>query len=169
MKLETYRAACQQAKEELHDILAEIDNLRTRKEQIEKMIAVLEPLAGPEGIGAQIDRALDRRVEVAPVREFREFSRPRSEDAHQEEEHLPVSVVKTEHKEQEEFVEQMGTAVVEEPITANAEAEEEPAFQAEEVSTDPIKRRIANALRHRVVVRDNHEFNQAFSGGITRW
>ena len=174
MKKETYRAACDQAKNELRDIVSEMESLRSRKEQIERMIAVLEPLAGPDdGLSAQFDRAMEKRYEPAPVADVREFSRPRSEEKmEQVEESRPaveVPVMAEAPKAPEVNWEQEAAMAAEEPVAVMQEGESEESFQGEDAGSDPIKRRIANALRHRAVLRDNREFNQAFSGGITRW
>lgn len=45
-RLEIYRVAFESAKSEVIEISAEFDKLRTRKEQIEKLVAVLKPLVG---------------------------------------------------------------------------------------------------------------------------
>jgi hypothetical protein len=45
-RLEIYRVAFESAKSEVSEISAEFDKLRTRKDQIEKLVAVLKPLVG---------------------------------------------------------------------------------------------------------------------------
>ncbi len=171
MKKETYRAACDQARNELHDIVSEMESLRLRKEQIERMISVLEPLSGPDdGLSAQFDRAMEKRYESAPVADVREFARPRSEENRVESRPAIEVPMMAEAPRAEEPNHAQPIAVgADEPVAVMAEGEPEDAFQGDETSSDPIKRRIANALRHRAVVRDNREFNQAFTGGITRW
>jgi hypothetical protein len=134
------------------------------------MIAVLEPLSGPEdGVAAHIDRESERRYEAAPVAEVREFSRPRAEESKHEDGPVPVTMAAHENKTAENEWNQSAPAAVDETIAAMEGSESEEVFQPDEVSSDPIKRRIVNALRHRVVLRDNREFNQAFSSGLTRW
>ena len=46
--LEIYRVALASATAELNDIGAELERLRVRKEQVERLVVVLEPLAGGE-------------------------------------------------------------------------------------------------------------------------
>lgn len=173
MKKETYRAACDQARNELRDIVSEMESLRSRKEQIERMISVLEPLSGPDdGLSAQFDRAMERRYEPTPAVDVREFARPRSEEQRVESQPVvEVPMMAEAPKVEEHYQEQSYAVAAEEPVAVMAESEPEEALQAqgEDANADPIKRRIANALRHRAVLRDNREFNQAFSGGITRW
>ncbi|HWA96616.1 MAG TPA: hypothetical protein VG844_18615 [Terracidiphilus sp.] len=171
MKKETYRAACDQARSELRDIVSEMESLRVRKEQIERMISVLEPLSGPDdGLSAQFDRAMEKRYESAPVADVREFARPRSEENRVESQPVvEVPMMAEAPMAEEQNHDQQIAVEAEEPVQVMAEGEPEEVFQGDEASSDPIKRRIANALRHRAVLRDNREFNQAFSGGITRW
>ena len=169
MKRETYRAACEQAKGELREIIGEFETLRLRKEQIERMIEVLEPLSGPDdGLGMQVDRTLEHRFDLTPaglelsnvLEEVEQKLEPVTNASH-------FTVI--ENKAAAREWDQPSDPALAEAAAQLDEAEQEAAFQAEETSTDPIKRRIANALRHRAVLRDNREFNQAFSGGITRW
>ncbi|MDE3201000.1 MAG: hypothetical protein KGN79_08765 [Acidobacteriota bacterium] len=172
MKKETYKAACDQARNELRDIVSEMESLRSRKEQIERMISVLEPLSGPDdGLSAQFDRAMERRYEPAPMADVREFARPRSEESRVENQPaIEVPVMAEPQRMEEPVQEQQVSYSSGEPVAVMAEGEPEEAMpQGEDPNSDPIKRRIANALRHRAVLRDNREFNQAFTGGITRW
>jgi hypothetical protein len=61
---EIYRIAHDAANAQLNEISAEFDRLRLRKDQIEKLIAVLKPLIGEEGqpavVIAKEDPAADR-------------------------------------------------------------------------------------------------------------
>jgi hypothetical protein len=50
-RIEVYRVAFESAKSELIEISAEFEKLRLRKEQMEKLVAVLAPLLG-EGLAA---------------------------------------------------------------------------------------------------------------------
>ena len=169
MKAETYRAACEQARAELRDILSEFESLRTRKEQIERMIEVLAPLSGPDdGLAATFDRAMDKKFDYTPVAALHEMSKTRAEEPSHEEAPVEMHFTALETKAENEW-EQPVAVTMQEPMAAIGEVESDEVFEPEEVSSDPIKRRIANALRHRVVLRDNREFNQAISGGITRW
>lgn len=49
MKQEVYRFAYEEATSELTEIVGEFEQLRARKERIEKVIEALKPFAGQEG------------------------------------------------------------------------------------------------------------------------
>jgi hypothetical protein len=53
-----YRAAFDFANSELREILEKFDELRTRKERIEKLVAALEPIVGP-------DETIDSKLQPA--------------------------------------------------------------------------------------------------------
>lgn len=168
MKSETYRAACEQAKSELKDIVGEFEALRMRKEQIERMIAVLEPLSGSnDGTSLHLERSSELRAEAGAEAEIHELVHAGSAEAEAKQEpsdtYVPMFTLVESKPTASEWMQD------ETPAEAQESTEEEEPFKAEEVSSDPIKRRIANALRHRSVLRDNREYNQAFSGSITRW
>ena len=52
MKQEVYRFAFDEANSELSQILGEFEQLRARKDRIEKVVEALKPLAGIEASGA---------------------------------------------------------------------------------------------------------------------
>ena len=56
MKQEVYRFAFDEANSELNQILAEFEQLRQRKDRIEKVVEALKPLAALEGQGAPAER-----------------------------------------------------------------------------------------------------------------
>jgi hypothetical protein len=56
MKQEVYRFAFDEANTELSQILGEFEQLRARKDRIEKVVEALKPLAGIEAAGASADR-----------------------------------------------------------------------------------------------------------------
>jgi hypothetical protein len=56
MKQEVYRFAFDEANSELSQILGEFEQLRARKERIEKVVEALKPLAGIEGSGNPAER-----------------------------------------------------------------------------------------------------------------
>jgi hypothetical protein len=51
--VEIYRVAFEAANSELNEISAEFERLRIRKEHIEKLVQVLQPLIGEEGTAPQ--------------------------------------------------------------------------------------------------------------------
>jgi hypothetical protein len=172
MKSETYRAACEQARAELKDIMVEFESLRTRKEQIERMIAVLEPLSGPEcGVSSLLAHEIEMQSVAVPVaEEIHELVHAGAEEAataqQPAETYVPMFTLVESKPKANEWAQSEEMPGLDQ---SGDQEEPEPVFKAEEVSADPIKRRIANALRHRAVLRDSREFNQAFSGSITRW
>ena len=56
MKQEVYRFAFDEANAELNQILGEFEQLRQRKDRIEKVVEALKPLAGVEGQAAGAER-----------------------------------------------------------------------------------------------------------------
>jgi hypothetical protein len=56
MKQEVYRFAFDEANSELSQILGEFEQLRARKDRIEKVVEALKPLAGIEASGASAER-----------------------------------------------------------------------------------------------------------------
>jgi hypothetical protein len=56
MKQEVYRFAFDEANSELAQIVGEFEQLRQRKDRIEKVVEALKPLAGADGQGAAGDR-----------------------------------------------------------------------------------------------------------------
>jgi hypothetical protein len=55
MKQDVYRFAHEEASSELTEIVKEFDNLRIRKERIEKLLEALKPLADVEAQGLSAD------------------------------------------------------------------------------------------------------------------
>jgi hypothetical protein len=66
MKEEVYRFAFDEANAELSQIMGEFEQLRQRKDRIEKVVEALKPLAGNEAQGA----AGDRKASEAPTYSF---------------------------------------------------------------------------------------------------
>ncbi len=56
MKQEVYRFAFDEANTELSQILGEFEQLRARKDRIEKVVEALKPLAGIEAAAAPAER-----------------------------------------------------------------------------------------------------------------
>jgi hypothetical protein len=56
MKQEVYRFAFDEANSELSQILGEFEQLRARKDRIEKVVEALKPLAGIEAAAASAER-----------------------------------------------------------------------------------------------------------------
>ncbi len=59
MKQEVYRFAFDEANTELSQILGEFEQLRARKDRIEKVVEALKPLAGIEASAASAERKSD--------------------------------------------------------------------------------------------------------------
>ncbi|MGA8727891.1 MAG: hypothetical protein WB608_04010 [Terracidiphilus sp.] len=57
MRQEVYRVAFDEAKAELAELLGRFEQLRQRKDRIEKVVEALKPIMGAEGQGATLDRA----------------------------------------------------------------------------------------------------------------
>ncbi len=56
MKQEVYRIAYDEANSELVQIIGEFEQLRIRKDRIEKVVEALKPLAGADTQGAPTER-----------------------------------------------------------------------------------------------------------------
>ena len=61
MKQEVYRFAFDEANTELSQILGEFEQLRARKDRIEKVVEALKPLAGIESAGGGASASADRK------------------------------------------------------------------------------------------------------------
>lgn len=62
MKQEVYRFAYEEANSELTEIVGEFEQLRARKERIEKVIEALRPFAGPDVQVAATDQKAVEKV-----------------------------------------------------------------------------------------------------------
>ena len=68
MKQEVYRFAFEEATSELTEIVGEFEQLRVRKERIEKVIEALKPFAGPDAQST----AIDQKASETPSYSFQE-------------------------------------------------------------------------------------------------
>ena len=66
MRQDVYRAAFDEANAELTEILNKFDQLRQRKDRIEKVVEMLKPMAGAEGSIEPAMPSIPEVVEVAP-------------------------------------------------------------------------------------------------------
>ncbi|MGB6974985.1 MAG: hypothetical protein WBD67_09920 [Terracidiphilus sp.] len=156
MRQETYRFAFEEAHAELRDIVEKYEQLRSRKEQIERVVAALQPFLALSGAAP---------TEQAPAEEM-QFS------------FLGVGHAPAQHDiapELEEFLRQEGLIAEEnsEPIhlsmTAQPESElEQEAEPVAEMSADPFQRRIDDVLRHGVGGRELRIHSRSLNGLLSR-
>jgi hypothetical protein len=69
MRQEVYRVAFDEAKAELSELLSRFEQLRQRKDRIEKVVEALKPLLAADGQGASPDRAAMERAAAMPERQ----------------------------------------------------------------------------------------------------
>lgn len=138
MTQERYRIAFEEANNELTEIAARFDQLRSRKEQMEQIVEALRPLLTDEQVADLTPSVL--KEEPAPF------------------------VV---HTAPEAVHDQNSQPVVEVLEDAMQESNEEPVF-ATEVSDDPFQRRIDNALRHGFGPRESRILPRALNGLLSR-
>ena len=67
MRQDTYRFALDEASKELHGIVAQYEALRSRKEQIEKIVEALRPFIGQHAETSTIETSAPAIEFVAPV------------------------------------------------------------------------------------------------------
>lgn len=70
MRQEVYRVAFDEAKAELSELLSKFEQLRQRKDRIEKVVEALKPLMAVDGQGAPAERAMTQeRPAAVPERQ----------------------------------------------------------------------------------------------------
>lgn len=145
MRQDVYRVAYDEAISELGEILKSFEQLRLRKERVEKAMEVLKPLVSLSASSSATTVSDSNPSGTSPD------SAP------------PAVDPSPNHK-----AETQGTAVpaavmqrIEEPISY-------PAPQASESAADPFQRRINNALRQGFSSGESREFARSFAGGLLR-
>lgn len=136
MRQETYRFALDQATAELHDVVAQFEALRSRKEQIEQVLEALSPFLGLQAEATTVETSVAYTVpEIAPVAPepepqytFMQVSGPGME----------VKTSEPAHVEVEEQVPEL--------VHAMDEATPEQVAYFRQPSADPFQRRIDDAL-----------------------
>ena len=157
MELSAYRVAYEAANSEFSEVLKEFEQLRLRKNQLEKAVEALRPLAGPEGQRVATEQragnpVLEQVQHVAelPAEPVQQVAAP-SIDLMQHEELpapeavQPAAAPSLDLMQQDEYV-----------APEAVEQDEEVSF---EVSSDPIQRRIDSALKHRSTFRGAREYS----------
>lgn len=122
MTQDTFRTAYQQANSELGSILEQFDRLRSKKEQIERVVEALRPLLEAKGESDSAGHPI-ADPSLFLVDEAKEVA------------HDPVALV----------AEKASEPVVE-PVELAAEMTAEPVQLAKEPSSDPFQRRIESVL-----------------------
>ncbi len=142
MRQDVYRVAYDEAISELSDIINQYEQLRQRKERVEKAVDVLKPLVGANVQAISADRA----TAGSPPDEPPPPAEP-SPSSGQEVLAVPAAILQR----------------VEEPISYPA-----PQASAADTTADPFQRRINNALRQGFGGGESREFARAFAGGLLR-
>jgi hypothetical protein len=138
MTQETYRFAFEEANAELGDILAQFEQLRLRKTQMEQVVEALRPLLFDTPVTATA-------VTVAAV---------------------PIELELAEAEPVPFLVQQTAEPVEVPVLQQTAEAIAEPEYA--EQSSDPFQRRIDNALRQGFGGRDSRVLSLGLNGLLTR-
>jgi hypothetical protein len=135
MRQETYRVALDEASAELRDIIQQFETLRLRKEQIEKVVAALEPF-----MSLQTGTIINEVTEVA-------YAMPVMEQS--VEEPVQFTYMQVSGPSTEPVVETVAEEVIEPVLALVGEEEEASAEQVayfRQPSADPFQRRIDDAL-----------------------
>ncbi|MDE3187562.1 MAG: hypothetical protein KGM96_08590 [Acidobacteriota bacterium] len=140
MRQDVYRVAYDEAISELSDIINKYEQLRQRKERVEKAVEVLKPLVGAYARASSVNQ----NVAGSSPDEPPPPADP-SPNSGVEAVAVPAAVLQR----------------VEEPISY-------PAPQAVDTSSDPFQRRINNALKQGFGGGESREFARAFAGGLLR-
>lgn len=159
MRQETYRFAFEEANAELRDITAEYEQLLSRKEQVEKVLAALKPF---------LEMCMNPAAEHEPVRETQFLFQATEPE-------MSFSSAPETVPELEEFLLREGLVQEHhsEPLhlSMTAEPEMEPEPEAEpvaEMSSDPFQRRIDDVLRHGVGGRELRIHSRSLNGLLSR-
>lgn len=143
MRQDVYRAAYQEANAELNEIMGKFEQLRQKKERVEKMIEMLKSMADIDiTSSASIPQSAERTPDPPP--QFSAQPQP-----------APP-------------VQQMADAPVYAMQAAEVPAPEQPAERMAEPSSDPFQRRIDSALGLAGGFRESREFGRRFIGGLQR-
>lgn len=159
MRQETYRFAFEEANSELRDITAEYEQLQSRKEQVEKVLAALRPF---------LELGMDAPVGRVPVNETQFLFQATEPE-------MTFGSSPETVPELEEFLLREGLVQEQhsEPmhLSMTAEPEMEPELEAEpvaEMSSDPFQRRIDDVLRHGVGGRELRIHSRSLNGLLSR-
>jgi len=145
MRLEVYRVAFDEASAELSEILAKYEQLRLRKERVEKVVEALKPLIASNEFFARAQAPA-----AAPERPSIPVERP----AVVAEAPLPVSVPAP-----------VPAPVPAAPTLASVPA---PAQQSVDEAADPFSRRVENVMGMSSAARDVREYSRLFNSSSSR-
>lgn len=158
MRQETYRFAFDEANAELRAITEQYEQLRSRKEQVEKVLAALQPFLALSG-NAGAERSLPEEMQFFLAEEATLADTAKPEIA----------------PELQEFLRQEGFVQAEEhePIHLSMTAEPEVEAEAEvealaEMAADPFQRRIDDVLRHGVGGQALRIHSRSLNGLLSR-
>ncbi|HVC48399.1 MAG TPA: hypothetical protein VND90_14250 [Terracidiphilus sp.] len=157
MRQETYCFAFEEAEAELRDIMVQYEQLRSRKEQVEKVVAALQPFLALSGgaiteqaaaeethfafLGAETGTAVAAQPEMTP--ELQAFLL------------------------QEGLAEEVKSVPIHLSMTAETELEPEDE-PVPEMSADPFQRRIDDVLRHGIGGRELRIHSRSLNGLLSR-
>ena len=159
MELSAYRVAYEAANSEFREILQRFDYLSVRKNQLEKAVDALRPLARSDGDRGAIKQHAEnlaveqvQHVAEVPSAPVQEAAAPALDRMQHEEISAPEAVQQAAAPlpgplQQDEFPELEGVQQEEEEVSS---------FDA---SSDPIQRRIDSALKHRSSFRGIREYS----------
>ncbi|HUX44564.1 MAG TPA: hypothetical protein VMV57_07435 [Terracidiphilus sp.] len=165
MRQETYRFALEEANAELRDILGEFNQLRARKDQIEKVVAALKPfltiLGETENQTEPV--AAEATSDLVPEHVFSMAENSFTMTFDHEAGAGPVADAMTEAAEPVQA--EMGETV-QMSMEADEEIEAEPLVT--EMASDPFQRRIDDVLRHGVGGRELRIHSRSLNGLLSR-
>jgi hypothetical protein len=159
MRQETYRFAFDEANAELRDIMEQYEQLRSRKEQVEKVVAALQPFLALSGdpTAAQALAEETQYSFLTPETAIADLGKPE------------IATELQEFLRREGFVHEEESQPIHQSMTAEPEAE--PETEAEpvaEMSSDPFQRRIDDVLRHGVGGQALRIHSRSLNGLLSR-
>lgn len=152
MELNAYRVAYEAANSEFKDILKEFNQLSLRKNQLERVVEALRPIAGFDTQGA----AAEQRAENRALNQVQEIAQQMVE--------APVEAIQPAEPPSEPA--QPAVALPHDLLEQVDYPAPEGVHLDEEVSADPIQRRIDSALKHRSAFRGIREYCHGVGTGL---
>lgn len=143
MRLEVYRVAYDEASAELSEILTKFEQLRLRKERVEKVVDALKPLVVSNETHLRAQAPIPERAPVPVERPAAVAETPVS---------IPVPV-------------SAPVPVQTAPTLASVPV---PTQQSVDEAADPFSRRVENVMGMSSAARDVREYSRLFNSGSSR-
>lgn len=165
MRQEVYRVAFDEASAELSEILTKFEQLRTRKDRVEKVVDALKPLVVTSETVAASGLHVERTPAAAPT-PVPAAAQPAVQIPAQAPIQVPVPIQAPPMAQPLEYA--ATAAVPQASAQPAASAIPYPVQQAVEESNDPFARRAETAIGLGSAARDVREYSRLFNTGTSR-